>query len=241
MLRDTTLTLASFVLLLSTVHRQDALGAAVTPSIGVGGASGGKLVIGSGTIFQLTYARRLGTVPHMALHFEVPAPAIPLQDVATSIGAVPRNYDSFFVTPGLQVKLAPTAGVSPWFSVGGGYALSTRVRTAHTPPFALMLFDFATRYWTELANTPVGYPSWSRDSKYIYLQDFTDADRYGSGRIVRMRLSDRKLEPLLELKKVGRLTLGTITPWSGVAPDGSPLLTRDVSAQEIYSLDWHPP
>jgi Tol biopolymer transport system component len=127
---------------------------------------------------------------------------------------------------------------SPRWSPDGRYIVA---ETAHTPPFALMLFDFATRNWTELANTPVGYPSWSRDTKYIYLQDWTDADRYESARIVRMRFSDRKLEPLIELKKVGRLTLGTITPWSGVAPDGSPLLTRDVSAQEIYSLDWHPP
>ena len=59
----------------------------------------------------------------MALYFEVPALATPLQDITASIGAVPRNYDSFFVTPGLRVKLAPTAGVSPRFSAGGGYAL----------------------------------------------------------------------------------------------------------------------
>lgn len=63
------------------------------------------------------------TASHLALYFEVPALAIPLQDITASIGAVPRNYDSFFVTPGLRVKLAPTARVSPWFSAGGGYAL----------------------------------------------------------------------------------------------------------------------
>jgi hypothetical protein len=137
LLRNTTLTLACVVLILSTVYAQDAgkneigllLGATLTPSIDVAGASGGKLEIGSGITLQLTYARRLVTVPHMALFFEVPALAIPLQDITASIGAVPRNYDSFFATPGFRVKVSPTAGVSPWLSAGGGYALfySTRV------------------------------------------------------------------------------------------------------------------
>jgi len=54
---------------------------------------------------------------------KVPALAIPLQDITSSNGIVPRNYDSFFVTPGLRVKLAPSQRVSPWLSAGGGYAL----------------------------------------------------------------------------------------------------------------------
>jgi hypothetical protein len=116
---------------LSAAYAQDSrkneigllLGATVTPALDVAGLGGSRLEIGSGTTFQLTYARRLVTVSHLALYFEVPALAIPLQDITASIGAVPRNYDSFFVTPGLRMKLAPTAGVSPWFSAGGGYAL----------------------------------------------------------------------------------------------------------------------
>jgi len=99
------------------------LGATVTPTLNVAGTGGTRLEIGTGTTFQLTYARRLVTAPHLVLYFEVPALAIPLQDITAAVGAVPRNYDSFFVTPGLRVKLAPMAGVSPWFSVGGGYAL----------------------------------------------------------------------------------------------------------------------
>jgi len=99
------------------------LGATVAPTLNVAGTGGTRLEIGTGATFQLTYARRLVTAPHLALYFEVPALATPLQDITASIGAVPRNYDSFFVAPGLRVKLAPTARVSPWFSAGGGYAL----------------------------------------------------------------------------------------------------------------------
>jgi hypothetical protein len=29
--------------------------------------------------------------------------------------------------------------------------------------------------------------------------------------------------------------------WSGIAPDGTPLLVRDASIQEIYALDWDAP
>jgi hypothetical protein len=29
--------------------------------------------------------------------------------------------------------------------------------------------------------------------------------------------------------------------WSGITPDGSPLVLRDVGTQEIYALDWQVP
>ena len=53
----------------------------------------------------------------------MPAVAVPLQSITASNGSVPRNYDSFFVTPGIRLKLVPHARVSPSFSAGGGYAL----------------------------------------------------------------------------------------------------------------------
>lgn len=98
------------------------LGGTITPALN-DVTGGGSLEIGSGITFQLTYARRLAASRSLGLYFEVPAIAIPLQDIKASNGIVPRNYDSFFVTPALRVKLAPQAGVSPWFSAGGGYAL----------------------------------------------------------------------------------------------------------------------
>ena len=99
------------------------LGAAVTPELETTGQVPTSLQIGSGITFQVTYARRLGGDRLVGLYFEVPALAVPLQDITASDGAVPRNYDSFFVTPGLRVKFRPNGRVSPWFSVGGGYAL----------------------------------------------------------------------------------------------------------------------
>ena len=121
-----TLALALFPAYAQT-HRKNEigllLGATVTPGLEVAGSSSSSLKIGSGITFQLTYARQLTTTRSVALYFEVPALAIPLQDITASNGAVPANYDSFFVTPALRVKLAPSARESPWFSAGGGYAL----------------------------------------------------------------------------------------------------------------------
>jgi Tol biopolymer transport system component len=124
---------------------------------------------------------------------------------------------------------------SPRWSPDGRYVAAI---TADRP-FKLMLFDFATQKWTEAFGFEMGYPSWSRDGKYIYF--FQDSYKQDvRERIVRFRLSDRKIENIGDLKNVGRRTTGTIVAWFGLAPDDSPLFARDISTQEIYALemDW---
>jgi Tol biopolymer transport system component/DNA-binding winged helix-turn-helix (wHTH) protein len=101
----------------------------------------------------------------------------------------------------------------------------------------MMLFDKTTRKWDELANLYSGYPSWSHDGRFLYFQDWSNSVGLPS-RIVRIRISDRKLETVLDLKRVDRLPIGSLVSWTGLAPDGSILLARDISAQEIYSLKW---
>ena len=101
----------------------------------------------------------------------------------------------------------------------------------------LMLFELSTQKWTELATLPViGYPSWSRDGQYLYFDTtFTEDPAF-----FRIRISDRKLERLLSLKGMRRF-LSEFSSWTGLAPDDSPLLARDISSQEIYALDWQAP
>src|SRR5262249_27506241 len=90
------------------------LGATVTPELETTSSTPAKLEIGSGITFQLTYARQLTTGRKKSLYLEVPALAVPLQDIKAPLGSVPRNYDSFFVTPALRLKLVPNHSVSPW-------------------------------------------------------------------------------------------------------------------------------
>ena len=96
---------------------------------------------------------------------------------------------------------------------------------------ALMLFDFTTQKWTELAKVNANFHCWSRDSKYIYL------DSYGTtSDFLRIRIGDRKLDRVTSLKDLRRAS-GTLGPWAGLAPDNSPLLVRDIGTQEVYALD----
>ena len=103
--------------------------------------------------------------------------------------------------------------------------------------FRLMLFDFSSRRWTEVFGSQMGYPSWSHDGKYIYFQNWHDPVKHIGERIVRLRLSDRKVENIVVVKDVGRLTTGTNIDWLGLAPDDSPLFARDISTSEIFALD----
>jgi Tol biopolymer transport system component len=100
----------------------------------------------------------------------------------------------------------------------------------------LMLFDFTTQKWAELADMDVYYPTWSHDAKYIYF----DTPLRDNPAIFRIRVSDHKVEQLVSLKDF-RLAGGLVGAWFGLAPDDSPLLVRNVGTQEIYALDWDAP
>jgi Tol biopolymer transport system component len=132
-------------------------------------------------------------------------------------------------------KASPLPGTnrlfSPRWSPDGRY-----IAAITTDSLKLMLFDRVTQQWQELANLPIGYPSWSHDSKYIYFDTSFSED----AAFFRVRISDHNLERLLSLKGLRRFW-GPFGSWTGLAPDDSLLLVRDISNQEIYALDWQAP
>jgi Tol biopolymer transport system component len=119
---------------------------------------------------------------------------------------------------------------SPRWSPDGRYiaALSTDGQT-------LLLFDFKSPRWTELTRARFDYPSWSRDSAYIYFNTKGDDAAF-----FRVRIRDRKLERIVNLKNLPR-NAGHFGTWAGLAPDGSPLFQRDSNFDDIYALDWEAP
>jgi eukaryotic-like serine/threonine-protein kinase len=100
----------------------------------------------------------------------------------------------------------------------------------------LMLFDFTTQKWAELAKTDIGTVRWNRDGKYLYFDSGSGLDPA----ISRLRLADRKLERVTGLKDFRRVEFSQY-PWSGLTPDGAPLLLRDIGTQEVYGLDFEAP
>jgi Tol biopolymer transport system component len=98
----------------------------------------------------------------------------------------------------------------------------------------LMLFDFASQKWSEVASTSIGFTQWSTDSNYVYFDTGYSADPA----IYRVRITDHKRERIASLKDFRRaVTSFSSFTWSGLTPDGSPLLLRDTGTQEVYALD----
>jgi Tol biopolymer transport system component/DNA-binding winged helix-turn-helix (wHTH) protein len=113
---------------------------------------------------------------------------------------------------------------SPRWSPNGRYVAAI----PGSPQDRVVLFDFKTQRWSELAKALVGSPNWSSDSNYIYFD--TGGNNPG---FYRVRVSDHKPERLATLDHIRLAPVW----WTGVAPDGSPLILRDVGIEEIYALD----
>src|SRR5882724_687204 len=120
--------------------------------------------------------------------------------------------------------------------LGARWSPDGRYIIAHRFDFQkLLLFDFTTGKWEELAQGILHFANWSRDGKYIYFE------KWGSDTAAcRIRISDRKLEEIGSLKQFRR-TIGPERCWSGLSHDDSLLVLRDIGSQEVYALDWDGP
>ncbi len=81
-----------------------------------------RVNIGNGYAIQGNYGRRLHVSDLVGYTFEVPVVYLPDMDLLSSNDLVPEGYSAFFVTPGVRANLFPNTLVSPWASVGGGFA-----------------------------------------------------------------------------------------------------------------------
>jgi Tol biopolymer transport system component/DNA-binding winged helix-turn-helix (wHTH) protein len=102
----------------------------------------------------------------------------------------------------------------------------------------LRLFDFKTKKWTDWIEGfgTVGYPSWSRDGRYLYYDDISGKNP-GYRRI---EIGSARPDFFVDVKSLHRgfsHAVGPLGPWSGITPDGSPLFDRDLSTDAIYSLE----
>jgi eukaryotic-like serine/threonine-protein kinase len=99
----------------------------------------------------------------------------------------------------------------------------------------LMLFDFTTQKWSEWIHEPgaIGFPNWSRDSKWLYYDtQFSEQSTFR-----RVRVDSTRSELLIDLKELHKYGGPPSFGWSGLSPDGSALFVRDLSTDEMYALD----
>ena len=119
---------------------------------------------------------------------------------------------------------------SPRWSPDGRYIAALRVGSE-----TLQILDVRSKMWTELAKIVVGFPTWSRDSKYIYFDSLESIPN-----LYRVRIADRSLQKVASLGGI-RLAPTFGGNLTGLAPDDSPLVVRNVGNQEIYALDLELP
>jgi eukaryotic-like serine/threonine-protein kinase len=127
-------------------------------------------------------------------------------------------------------QISPVLGsqglFSPRVSLDGRYLVALSADSKK-----LMLYEFATRKWSQLAQGTFAYDTWSHDSHYVYLEDYSQGDD-----IVRVSVQGGPLQRLQSVKDVPRGS-DPWASWLGLGPDDAPLLMRDQSTQEIYALD----
>jgi serine/threonine protein kinase len=121
---------------------------------------------------------------------------------------------------------------SPRWSPDGRYlaalnALSTK----------LLLYDFKTQKWSDWTSELMGFPNWSKDGAYLYYDvPFTDHPTFR-----RIKVGETHSELVADLKGLVRYSAAPAFGWSAPAPDGSPLVARSLSTDEIYALDLELP
>jgi Tol biopolymer transport system component/DNA-binding winged helix-turn-helix (wHTH) protein len=118
---------------------------------------------------------------------------------------------------------------SPRWSPDGRYLAALT-----TDSLNLLVFDFRSHRWRTLVRGKhVSYPTWLRDSASLAFRAIYD----DGTPFYRVRVSDGVIKRIAKVAVPGSLAFSVSGAWSGLAPDGQPLLLRDTSLQEIYSVE----
>jgi Tol biopolymer transport system component len=155
--------------------------------------------------------------------------AMPWLEYGTSSGPNIRVVD--LQTSSISDVAGSKSLFSPRCSPDGRYIAALSADSTR-----LMLYDFKTQKWSQLAQGLFAFENWSLDGKYLYAESYLDK----SDDFVRISIADGKVERLFSLKEVPR-GFDPWESWVGLGPDDTPFLMRDKSTQEIYRLDMDLP
>ena len=140
-------------------------------------------------------------------------------------------------TGGMQTFDVRTGKTSPVLSTqvvfGVQWINQDTLVAANDTATKFLTYDFKTQKWSDLV---VGnFTSWylSPDRKFLY---FTTGG--ADPNVKRLRVADHQIETITSLKNLRRVVDSVEMGGTqvNVAPDGSPVFTRDIGSQEIYAL-----
>lgn len=103
-----------------------------------------------------------------------------------------------------------------------------------------LLFDRKTQKWSLLLDIRIygalgiGWPQWSRDGRHVYGSVVRSGTHAFS--LYKVSVADHRVERVTKFEIPGG-TIGAWGPWVGLTPDGSPLMLRDLSSQDVYAMD----
>lgn len=100
----------------------------------------------------------------------------------------------------------------------------------------LVLYETGSHTIRQLAQV-ADYPAWSANGKYVYYNNLMQGAYVGPERlgIYRVAVADGKIERLAPTPNFP--LAGNFGVWTGLAPDGSVLLLREVGSSDIYALE----
>jgi Tol biopolymer transport system component len=119
---------------------------------------------------------------------------------------------------------------SPRWSPDGRYIAAIGVQGSTK----LMLYDPREKQWSDwfTETNNITYLEWSSESQYLSWDNFGTA--HPACR--RIKVGEHQAQHLFAIKDLHRY-VGILGSWSGEAPDGSRIFTRDLSTQDAYALD----
>lgn len=120
------------------------------------------------------------------------------------------------ILPGSKAKWTPR------WSPDGRYIVAVA-----TNGNSLALFDWSARHWTTLATaTGIDDPVWSLDSRYVHFSAYTENGRG----LFRVGIAGGPAEWLAPYP-------ASPVRWSGVGPDGRPLVVSSSRIEDIYAIN----
>jgi len=126
--------------------------------------------------------------------------------------------------PGSEDKTDPTLSPDARFIA----APSENGRSLH-------LFNFASQRWTEIATGAfLRYPRWSRDSRYLYFQDYYQGSEQP---VYRIGVPDGKPEKVVSADDFQRSDVFHGYLFHTLAPDGSPIVSLLRNKSDVFALD----